>query len=103
MESLEDKIKKEVISWSNRFPIDRWWRKKYNIPYMSKAHKECSFLDQYFDFIEEKEVKKYIESFGYIPNISKWINEQCKSEKQREESLIDEARREMSELPDFND
>ena len=43
-----------IVSWNNRFPLDRWWRNKYGIPFMSPAHRESSFLAQLFEFEEDK-------------------------------------------------
>ena len=28
---MKNNIRQSIIAWSNRFPLDRWWRKKYNI------------------------------------------------------------------------
>lgn len=43
-----------VVSWNNRFPLDRWWRVKHNVPFMSPAHRESSFLHQLMEFEEDK-------------------------------------------------
>ena len=43
-----------IVGWNNRFPLDRWWRNKYGIPFMSPAHRESSFLAQLFEFEEDK-------------------------------------------------
>lgn len=39
-----DEIKRFMIRWNNRFPVDHWWRKKHNVPFLSALHKEQSFL-----------------------------------------------------------
>ena len=68
------KIEQEVISWSNRFPVDSWWRKKHNIAFMSKAHREVSFLDQLFEYEEDKLIKRYEnEKDDYVPNIGDFL------------------------------
>jgi len=51
---MENKVKNQVISWNNRFPIDLWWRKKHNIAFMSKQHRSISFLDQLFEYEEDR-------------------------------------------------
>lgn len=43
-----------VISWNNRFPLDRWWRAKHNIPFMSQAHRESTFINQLMEFEEDR-------------------------------------------------
>ena len=42
-----------VVSWNNRFPLDRWWRIKHNVSFMSPAHRESSFLYQLMEFEED--------------------------------------------------
>ena len=43
-----------VIDWNNRYPLDRWFRKKHNIRFNSSQHRGANLLDIYFEFIEEK-------------------------------------------------
>lgn len=43
-----------VVSWNNRFPLDRWWRIKHNVSFMSPAHRESSFIYQLMEFEEDK-------------------------------------------------
>ena len=56
------KLKSEIIKWNNKFPLDRWWRHKYNIPFGSKTHLEISQLDIYFEYLEEKVFEEYQEN-----------------------------------------
>lgn len=43
-----------VVSWNNRFPLDRWWRIKHNVSFMSPVHRESSFIYQLMEFEEDK-------------------------------------------------
>ena len=52
--NLKSNVKDFVIDWNNKFPIDFWWRKKYNIPFGSKAHREANFIDMLIEFEEQK-------------------------------------------------
>jgi len=75
---LSDKIKKDVLKWNRRFPIDRWWREKYKIPFLSEEHKKSSFLQQYYEYVEDSifaEVrnKTVNEKEIYIPNIGEFF------------------------------
>lgn len=45
-------IQEYVEGWNKRFPMDRWYRRRYNIPFGSPSHKSLSFIDMYFDFYE---------------------------------------------------
>jgi hypothetical protein len=85
-----------VINWDNRFPLDRWWRMKHNIPFMSPAHRESSFLFQLFEFEEDKLFLKTVEKEekdDYIPGIGEFL----KSEPSME-SFANEAQREIEKL-----
>jgi len=69
------KVRRQIIDWNNKFPCDRLWREKHNIPFMSQAHKEISFLDQIFELEEDRlvgelQIKSKVE---YIPNIGDFI------------------------------
>lgn len=48
---LKDRIKGFIIDWT-KFPIDLWWRRRYNVPFGSKAHREMNFIDMAIDFQE---------------------------------------------------
>lgn len=41
-----------VISWNNDFPVDYWWRKHFDVPFGSEKHRQMSFLDMTFEYIE---------------------------------------------------
>lgn len=43
-----------VISWNRRFPLDRWWRQKHQVPFMSSAHRESSFIHQLMEYEEDR-------------------------------------------------
>ena len=66
------KLTNSVISWNLRFPVDRWWRMRHNVPFMSPVHRETSFIHQMFEFEEEKLYtfeKKEKDFDKYIPGI----------------------------------
>lgn len=52
-QSLKKDIENFVFDW-NSFPLDYWWRKKYNVPFGSKKHREMSFIDMAIEWEEEK-------------------------------------------------
>lgn len=54
---LNEDIKRFVFTW-NQFFIDYWWRKKYNIPFGSKQHREMSFIDMAIEYKEALEMTK---------------------------------------------
>jgi hypothetical protein len=54
-------LKKFSVTWNNRFPFDRWWRLKYNIPFNSSAHREMNMIDIRIAYEEEKIYERYFE------------------------------------------
>lgn len=88
-----------VVSWNKRFPLDRWWRIKHNVSFMSPEHRESSFIYQLIEFEEdrlfmkefqaeqEKETEKYIPGVGDIFKAPETIEE-----------FSNEAEREIEEM-----
>lgn len=68
-------LRDEIIIWNADFPIDRWWRKKYNIPFGSKTHMEANFLDQVFEYEEDKMFEEFSEESKYVPNSGNFMKE----------------------------
>lgn len=71
---LADDVKRFMIRWNNRYPLDYWWRKKHNVPFLSQTHKEQSFLNQLMEYEEdclynELDEKDNSSIDEYIPNI----------------------------------
>ena len=50
----KNKIKGSIIDWNNRFPLDRQWRKKYKVSYLSEEHRKSIFFNQFFEYFEDK-------------------------------------------------
>ena len=53
-----------IVEWNNKYPYDRWWRSKYNIPFGSKQHKETNFISMKIEYQEDllfQKIKKEIE------------------------------------------
>lgn len=43
-----------IISWNKKFPLDRWWRQKYGVAFMSSVHRETSFIHQLMEYEEDR-------------------------------------------------
>jgi len=54
VKEIKNKLESDIIYWNNRFPLDRWWRKKYNIPYLSEEHRKSTFFTHLFEYFEDK-------------------------------------------------
>lgn len=61
----------DVIGWNKKFPIDRWWRNKHGVSFLSAAHREASFLSQIFEYEEDK---LFLSVFDEIKNDKKGAN-----------------------------
>jgi hypothetical protein len=69
-------IRNFIISWDSRFPIDRWWRKKYNIAFNSHSHRESSFIDQLIEYEEDILFREIESEEKYIPGVGDWLKSQ---------------------------
>lgn len=58
--SLQADVDRYIFRWHD-FPFDYWWRKKYNVPFGSAAHREMSFLDIYIEWRENLLMTRAIE------------------------------------------
>ncbi len=47
-------INKFIENWNLNYPFDRWWRKKYNVPFGSEIHRAASFIDMAIDYKEDR-------------------------------------------------
>jgi hypothetical protein len=104
-----DDIRRFMIRWNNKFPVDRWWRQKHNIPFLSERHREQSFLSQVMEYEEElmfqerQEKKEDINSIeNYIPNVGDFfktpIVKEVNSSQPMSAAEIEEFRREAALL-----
>jgi len=68
------KIEQDILKWNTKFPIDRWWREKHKIAFLSFKHKSCPLLSQVFEYNEDIMAKKYLNQKDYIVNIGDYLN-----------------------------
>lgn len=55
---LRQDVDKFVFNW-HEFPLDYWWRKKYNIPFGSQQHRDMNFIDMLIEYREDIVVNRY--------------------------------------------
>lgn len=83
----ENEYRKFITDWNVKYPLDRWWRVKYNIPFNSSNHREVQISDIRIQYEEDRlfneilspqEDRKYIPGMGdfLIKRESKITNEQ---------------------------
>lgn len=55
---LINNYKRFLIEWNNRFPLDRRFRKKYNISFNSEEHRKTNQVDMFLDLLEDSMVER---------------------------------------------
>jgi len=92
------KLKSDIIHWNNRFPLDRRWRKKYNIPYLSEEHRKSTFFSQLFEYLEDIIFERHfralenveeleVENEEYVPMSGNWWKGKQASKKEADDWL----------------
>lgn len=59
--SVNEEVDHFIFRW-HEFPIDYWWRKKYNVPFGSSRHREMNFIDMFIEWREDLIMNKSIEN-----------------------------------------
>ena len=78
--SLVEEIRREVKRWNLLYPLDKWYRDKYNIQYGSKEHKKLELINIRASFEEDVLYIKSIKSLSnatkdeYVPSIGEWLS-----------------------------
>jgi hypothetical protein len=91
-----------IYRWNNKFPIDHWYREKYNIRFNSEEHRNTSFEDMIFEYIEDSSYNKIRIPNSYIPNEGNFIkiNKVEEEKKVTMEEFLEEAK--SIDLSQFN-
>lgn len=93
-----DDVRLFVKDWNSKYPIDRWWREKYSIPFGSPQHLNQSLLDMRIAFEEdclhrnldiEDAEKNDPDRVKYQPGRGAWIKKQPKFTKMTTEDVDD--------------
>lgn len=58
---LNQEVTAYIVNWNRLYPIDYWWRKKYKVPFGSEQHRQANFIQMYFDYKEDKMMRKLFE------------------------------------------
>jgi hypothetical protein len=83
--SSKEQFERFVYEWNITNPIDRYYRKKYNIRFNSPEHRVCNFIDMAFEYLEDK-IFEFKEKEEYIPGTKDYL----KKKKEIEEEISDE-------------
>lgn len=82
--TLNESIKNFLIDWHN-FPVDYWWRKKYNVPFGSIKHRSMNLIDMSIEYVEQLEMQKYLQG------------DEAVEEEERDENVVHMTQEEIDE------
>jgi len=94
---MDEKVRNFIIDWNIRFPIDRKWRKKFNLAFNSRDHRESNFLDQLIDIEEDNLFDELFNSDTYHPGTGDWLKRQELSLSNDVKSMREEMAQEFPE------
>jgi len=99
---LIDSVQVEVRRWNALYPLDRWYRKKFNIPFNSEQHQNLDVLDIRFAF-EEHVLYREVDAYNdlpkdefYTPRTGNWLR------KQEEQASTDQEIRDIYDAVDLS-
>ena len=52
-------LRKRMVLWNSKHPVDLVWRRHFEIPFGSPEHLQMSMFDQQIWFEEHKEIEKF--------------------------------------------
>lgn len=64
-QTIKDEVRRFIFDW-HTFPFDYWWRRRYNVPFGSQAHREMNFIDMYIEYQEELMLQETKDSYEEI-------------------------------------
>jgi hypothetical protein len=86
---ISEKSLKQFISyWNSSFLVDFWFRQKHNIAFNSESHRQSCFIDQLFEYYEEKSLNDITLKFNekkkekYEPGKMNWLKPKVYTEKE---------------------
>lgn len=96
-------MKDFIIWWNNRYPYDKLWRDKFNVPFNSLTHRAMNPIDIAFEMKENKMFQEYINNEKAFQDQKKTYEDTGKwfiggLSKNQEDELIDKV-----DLSQFDD
>lgn len=105
-------IRRSVERWNTLYPLDKWYRDRYNIRYNSQEHQSTEIVDIRFAFEEERvyaeairHLSKRDERKPYHPGTGQWLRPQESDDNALSKEEIDDIydRVDISKLDDDSD
>ncbi len=54
-----NRLREFLVDFNNTFPLDKEYRKKYNIPFNSTSHRQVCQIDVYMEWLENELYREY--------------------------------------------
>lgn len=91
--NIED-IREFVLSWNVKYPIDRWYRERYKMPFNSAIHRDTFLIDILIEWEEYQLYKDLLTQEEYKPNTNNWMKkvEDTRTEEQKAIDFENEVR-----------
>lgn len=92
-ENRKDALESLVLEWNIEVPVDRWWRVKHGIAFNSASHRGTSFIDMYWEYVEDRLYRKAYENSKtknddpYVPNTHDFVRRRQYDETMSEEDF----------------
>jgi len=94
-----DDFKSFVRVWNSKYPIDRWWREKYRVPFNSKSHRSQDLFAMILEYEEdlmyieiENDIREDYEVATYNSGRGDWLTKRESTKKMSDvevDSLFD--------------
>lgn len=86
---MNDDLKRFILVWNHKYPVDRWWREKHKIAFNSPAHRISNFWDQVIEFREDLLYDSLSKGKDYVMNDNDWLDIEEKDQVSIEEGITD--------------
>ena len=93
----QEDVKNFILEWNVKFPLDKWWREKHKVAFLSTIHKQASFIHQLLEWEEENLFEELRKESEYKPNQGDFLK--TREEKVTNDDFVDYAK---EELRNFN-
>jgi hypothetical protein len=90
-------IRKFIKEWNVRYPYDRWWRKKYNIPFGSELHRKANFIEMMIEYSEDIYFQKLAKLSDESDEMEAEIDKIINSNKEGQKSTVKMTKKEVDE------
>lgn len=100
---MRQREKDFLIEWNYYFPLDRWWREKHNVAFLSEEHQKITQLQITYEYLEIELFNRFEEEGKRRQELEKeyskgnWLPGETLTKKE-EEDLFDQL-----DISQFND